>query len=120
MFKGLDHVNINTDRLEETCRFFVDVLGFTIGPRPDFGGFPGYWLEYGGRDIIHLQSFNPTPGTGTLDHFALAVEDHDAMRAHLKKLDIPFNEFELPDGSRKQILVKDPNGVTVELNWRAK
>lgn len=120
MFKGLDHININTAKLEDTRRFFVEVLGFNIGPRPDFG-IPGYWLQHKGRDIVHLMemSASAAPVTGPLDHFALAVEDHEAMRAHLDRLNIPYTEFGLPDGSRKQLMIKDPNGITVELNWRA-
>src|SRR5689334_18058758 len=50
---ALDHAAIKTDRLEETRRFFEEVLGLRVGPRPDFD-FPGYWLYAGDRDVVHL------------------------------------------------------------------
>jgi len=120
MISGLDHININTKRLEETRRFFVDILGFDVGPRPDFG-VPGYWLRRGGTDIVHLLEIGDgREGVlGALDHFAFRVSDHQAMKAHLERHDIPYMLFEMPDGSRKSLTIKDPNGVTIELNWRA-
>ena len=42
----LDHCSIRTALLEETRKFYVDVLGLTVGPRPDFP-FPGVWLYRG-------------------------------------------------------------------------
>jgi hypothetical protein len=56
---------------------------------------------------------------GAVDHFALSLEDYDGMQAHLGRLGIAYREFAMPDGSRKQMMIADPNGVTVELNWRA-
>ena len=118
MIKGLDHVNITTPRLEKTRRFFVDVLGFEVAPRPDFG-IPGYWLSHKGRELVHLVEMDLGFGTAALDHFAFALEDYEGMRARLERLEIPYTEFCQPDGSRKQMAIKDPNGVTVELSWRA-
>ena len=39
----LDHYNVSTRKLDETVRFYQDVLGFVNGPRPPFD-FPGAWL----------------------------------------------------------------------------
>lgn len=36
----LDHYNVSTRKLDETVRFYEDVLGFVNGPRPPFD-FPG-------------------------------------------------------------------------------
>jgi len=117
MIKAFDHINIATARLEETRRFYVEVLGFTLGPRPDFS-IPGYWLRHDGQDLIHLMGVEQgSDAGGPVDHFALSLDDYDAMRAHLGRLGIAYREFAAPDGSRKQMMIKDPNGVTVELNW---
>lgn len=119
MLKAFDHINIATDRLEETRRFYVEVLGFTIGPRPEVS-VPGYWLRHAGQDLIHLMEVENGRGAGgAVDHFALSLEDYEGMRAHLGRLGIAYREFAMPDGSRKQMMIADPNGVTVELNWRA-
>jgi catechol 2,3-dioxygenase-like lactoylglutathione lyase family enzyme len=66
----IDHVNIVTERLEETRAFFVDVLGLTVGPRPPFA-VEGYWLYVGAKPIVHMQrapafrSVRPRPARST-------------------------------------------------------
>ena len=39
----LHHINIQTDKLEQTRDFYERVLGLYVGARPDFGQM-GYWL----------------------------------------------------------------------------
>jgi catechol 2,3-dioxygenase-like lactoylglutathione lyase family enzyme len=51
----LDHVNIRTDRLDETVAFYRDLMGLEVGYRPNFP-YPGAWLYHDGRPIIHLKS----------------------------------------------------------------
>ncbi len=122
MLKGLDHVNINTPRLKETRSFYVEALGLEVIPRPDMPGVempPGCWLGQNGRDFVHLMTMNPKEGAGPVDHFALVIDDFEATRARLEQRNVPFREWSERDGSFKQIFVQDPNGVMVELNWRA-
>ena len=42
----LNHYSIRTTDMAATERFYVDVLGLTVGPRPPFP-FPGLWLYRG-------------------------------------------------------------------------
>ena len=42
----LNHYSIRTTDLEASRRFYADVLGLTVGPRPDFP-FPGLWMYRG-------------------------------------------------------------------------
>jgi catechol 2,3-dioxygenase-like lactoylglutathione lyase family enzyme len=116
MLKGLDHVNIATTKLEETRRFFVDVLGFTVGPRPEVD-IPGYWLAGGGRVLIHLMEVAEGRGQGSIDHFALEISDVQEMRGRLDRFNIPYRSH--IEESYAQFQFKDPNGVTVELYWNA-
>ena len=44
----LDHYFVRANDLERTRRFYCDVLGFEVMPRPDFP-FPGYWLGVAGK-----------------------------------------------------------------------
>ena len=55
MIRLIDHVNIATEKLQETRDFFVEVLGLEEGWRPEAFGFQGHWLYAGGRPIVHLQ-----------------------------------------------------------------
>ena len=43
----LDHYSIRTAQLAKTERFYTEVLGLEVGPRPNFP-FPGVWLHQGG------------------------------------------------------------------------
>ena len=124
MIAGLDHVNIATDRLEETRRFFVQVLGLTEGYRPKFN-FPGYWLYLGEHDAVHLVGVDEgdpdavqAPSHGPLDHFAFRVTDLNALRERLEAHAVPYRETTGSDG-RPRIFTQDPNGVTVELDYHA-
>ncbi len=118
--RDLDHINIRTDRLEETRAFFVDILGLTEGWRPSVSS-PGYWLYAGERACVHLSTLGESPKAprSALDHFAFRVDDIDATAANLTAHGVEYRTFELPGGSIRQIVCQDPNGVSVELNWRA-
>ena len=48
----MDHFTINTDRLEETKRFYAE-LGLLPGPRPNFA-VDGLWLYSEGKPILHV------------------------------------------------------------------
>ena len=38
--QGMNHFTVLSDDLEETKKFYCDLLGFEVGPRPNFQ-FPG-------------------------------------------------------------------------------
>ena len=54
----LDHYSIRTTKLEETRRFYAEVMGFEVGPRPEFK-FPGVWLYQGGVAVVHVVGIDP-------------------------------------------------------------
>ena len=79
---GLDHVNIRTTDLASTQAFFTQVLGLTVGWRPDFS-FGGAWLYAGGRDVVHLVEVSRAGAASkgsSLDHFAFTIDDYDDAR----------------------------------------
>lgn len=123
MIQALDHINITTtnDKLEETRRFFIEILGLTEGYRPPFG-IPGHWLYVGRRDVVHLIGLDKPVDTpkGALDHFAFQIADYDTMKARLDARGIRYSELAAPDGSRKQFFLRDPNGVSIELSYHAR
>jgi catechol 2,3-dioxygenase-like lactoylglutathione lyase family enzyme len=51
-------------------------------------------------------------------HVAFACRDYDAVRAKLGRhgLEMSFND--VPQIGLRQIFVNDPNGITLELNFR--
>ena len=57
-FQKLSHYSIRTIDLESSRKFYTEVMGFTVGPRPPFN-FPGLWLYNGSHDqydnaIVHI------------------------------------------------------------------
>jgi catechol 2,3-dioxygenase-like lactoylglutathione lyase family enzyme len=137
----LSHYSIRTLDLEATRRFYTEVLGFSVGPRPPFK-FPGLWLYNGSHDsydnaIVHIIGIDPNDpqglkdylgdrdtaslqgGTGTFDHIAFAATDVAGMVSHLKKKAVPFRERAVPNLNLHQVFLDDPSGVVIELNYPA-
>jgi catechol 2,3-dioxygenase-like lactoylglutathione lyase family enzyme len=116
----IDHVTINSADLDRTCAFYGDVLGFGV-QKMEGRGYTGAWLLLSGHPFVHVVARRPqqTPDTtGILDHFALEATDIPGTRAHLSKAGVPFRENALPEFELHQIVVRDPDGVKVELNFR--
>ena len=49
----INHYLIRANDLERSKRFYCEVLGFEVMPRPDFP-FPGYWLGVNGKIQVHM------------------------------------------------------------------
>lgn len=123
---GLDHVNIVTSDLEGTVQFYARVLGLTRMANPGLPeGWSGCWLcDPQGAPIIHLQGYNPSrhgperePGSGKIDHVALACTGFDPMIARCEELGLPVRVNDRRFGNLRQIFVTDPNGLSLELNF---
>ena len=116
---ALNHVNIITDDLEGTRRFYSEVIGLIDGDRPPFD-FPGAWLYISDEAVIHLVGVDDQPddGTGTIDHVAFEAKGIKKMISLLEGRDIPFSMRDVPGRDIRQIFLHDPNGVKIELNFR--
>ncbi|MGN6356141.1 MAG: VOC family protein [Novosphingobium sp.] len=125
--KGLDHVNIIAADLEETTRFYRDVLGLEYTPRPAEMTFAGGWLcDASGQAIIHLIVYDPAnhgPAerrampTGSIDHVALACEDFAGTVRRCEELGVAHRINDRKYGDLRQVFISDPNNVTLELNF---
>jgi catechol 2,3-dioxygenase-like lactoylglutathione lyase family enzyme len=117
---GLDHVNIRTTDLARTQAFFTEVLGLSVGWRPDFS-FGGAWLYIGDKDIVHLVEVSRACAVSrgsALDHFAFAIDDLEDAARRLDAAGMAYERAEAPNGGIRQLFVTEQNGVTFELNWR--
>ena len=117
----LDHYNVSTRNLRDTVRFYEEVLGLVNGPRPPFD-FPGAWLYSEGHPVLHLNDISPTdkpqrPDSGVIDHIAFGSRGFEAIKQHLTRKGVPFRANEVPNSTRRQIFVTDPNNVLIELNF---
>ena len=114
----LDHVTVCARNLEETVRFYTELIGLEAGDRPELP-FPGAWLYAGDRAVIHLIGDSPskTMETGAIDHIAFRAAGADAFIAKCESAEIPYRVQTLSDIHLRQVFVHDPNGVYVELNF---
>ncbi|MFT4562163.1 MAG: catechol 2,3-dioxygenase-like lactoylglutathione lyase family enzyme [Gammaproteobacteria bacterium] len=129
--QSLDHFLVYASDLEVTKQFYVDTLGLELGVRPPFG-FPGYWLYLEGRAVVHLAGDDGTGsyekylekpkiqvggGTGALDHIAFRCGKFEDFRTKLDSLDVGYTHKVVPEFELQQLFVKDPDGLTIELNF---
>lgn len=134
----INHYSIRTSDLETTRRFYVEVVGLTVGPRPPFP-FPGFWLYSGdhaspenavvhvigieGADVAYARA--PQSGgssglrgvTGPVDHIAFTASGLNEMRARLEAMNVPFRLRTVPLTGAHQIFLEDPAGIILELNY---
>jgi catechol 2,3-dioxygenase-like lactoylglutathione lyase family enzyme len=143
MIRNLDHYNIRTFDIDGTVRFYIDVLGLHVGPfmQPTA---TGAWLyDQTERPIVHLIGIDRddpeiaigrirerlsglgTPvdpetfhGSGAIDHVAFECEDYEGMKADFQARGMKYTENDVPSIKLRQLFVNDPNGVTLELNFR--
>jgi catechol 2,3-dioxygenase-like lactoylglutathione lyase family enzyme len=117
----LDHFNIAAPPdLIEACRdFYVDVLGFEEGFRPDFAR-RGYWLYADGVPSIHLveSERHRAVRDGYLDHIAFRVSDLAAMKARLEAHAVPYRRSTIAEFGMVQLFFSDPAGTGLEINFR--
>jgi catechol 2,3-dioxygenase-like lactoylglutathione lyase family enzyme len=141
MIRRLEHYNIRTTKFEETVKFYDDVLGMKCKRAPMAPeSFPPTWIyDDSGVAAVHLTPVDPkTPhesyskmaqyrggdpdaafqGSGAVDHVAFECEGFDEIIGRLNARNIPFAKTEFPQANLRQLFIKDPNGITLELNFR--
>tara|TARA_R110000850_G_scaffold44186_9_gene112681 strand:- start:3444 stop:3845 length:402 start_codon:yes stop_codon:yes gene_type:complete len=127
---ALDHVNIITDDLAGTTRFFVELFDLDVrdGPQPLPPEHVQWLYDDSGRAIFHINSkemqqayrreTSSGPTTGAIHHVALDCSDHQAFMQRLEAHDIDYRLNDIPSISLKQLFFSEPNGVLLELNFR--
>jgi catechol 2,3-dioxygenase-like lactoylglutathione lyase family enzyme len=139
MTLSLNHYSIRSFDLPACERFYCELLGLKVGPRPPFE-FPGLWLYAGELDnyanaVVHIIGFDAKDpdavmrylgkkddnamknGTGVLDHVAFFATGLADTLARLKDKGVKCRERTVPALGLYQVFVDDPNGVVVELNF---
>jgi predicted enzyme related to lactoylglutathione lyase len=138
----LEHWNLRTFDLDNTIAFYEEVVGLRSGAFPGAKG-QGAWLyDDTGIPVVHVIRLDParredaaagitarlgdlagtidldSDGSGVIDHVAFACDDFDQMMDRITAGGYPHKVADYPRLGLRQILVNDPNGVTLELNFR--
>ena len=128
---GFNHLNVRTPDFGRTVDFLRDALGMKVSPVPDHDSIEkAAWIyDDHGTPVLHLASadvtYSPTEvlpaepprGSGAIHHVALSCADFDAMRARLTALNLSFRENYIPKTGVRQIFVRDPTDILLELNF---
>jgi catechol 2,3-dioxygenase-like lactoylglutathione lyase family enzyme len=127
----LNHYFVRTNDLEASRRFYCDVLGFKVMPRPSFP-FPGYWLGIGGKALVHMgphgvpnselyylgtSAASATDNTGVIDHIAFLATEPRSFADRFAAAGVTARKRFLPEFRLFQMFVRDPDGLTIELNF---
>ena len=130
----IEHFLVQTEDMEKTKDWYVDVLGMQVGPHPDFK-FPVCWLYLGDEPVVHIaqggkgvsenrkkylgQQSEDTYGSGVVDHIAFRATGLKQTLSHLQTKQIDFKQRQVDDQGLYQLFLFDPNGIKIELNFAA-
>lgn len=120
----IEHVNLTVSDLEQSIRFYRELLGFEVRWRGTLSdGQPAAHVgDLTGDRQCYLALFQASqPGRASedygragLNHVGFVVDDLDAMRVRLAALGVePHLEGDYEPGRR--LYFHDPSGVEVEL-----
>ncbi len=139
--RRLEHYNIRTTKFAETVKFYDAALGMKAKTPPmAAAGSPPSWIyDDSGIPAVHLTRVDPDDphgsyakmaqyrgvdadaafeGSGAIDHVAFECEGIDEIKERLRSMKVEFVENNFPNFNLRQLFLKDPNGVTLELNFR--
>ncbi len=117
---GMNHFTIVTDALEETVRFYQELLGLQTGYRPPMS-FPGAWMYCNNQPVLHIMDKGRLPAekAGILDHMAFSATDLNRTLTMLKSRGLSYDLRRQQETGGWQLFFHDPNGARVELDFEA-
>lgn len=127
--KALDHVNIITDKLDETADFYAALLNLDRGnaPPPLTPANAQWMYNAEGKPVIHLNSIDcprtfdrkvePGALTGAIHHVALNCSGYDEAMKRIAAMGLEHQTNTVEAIGLRQIFTPDPNNVLLELNF---
>jgi catechol-2,3-dioxygenase len=121
--KSIHHINIRAcgTLVAELKEFYESVLGLTAGWRPPVKS-TGHWLYLEDRPVLHLvedELIHESKGSRgpIINHVAFSCTGLREFEEMLKARHIPFRRSEVPETSLVQLILADPAGNGVELQF---
>jgi len=126
---SFNHIAREVLSLDKSKRFYVDILGFEVGPRPPFDS-DGYWLYGYGLSLHLVQTTAPDHRRllkhdrikyfktclPRVDHIAFITSDLSIIRKTLIERKVYYKE-DKPGGTEiEQIFFFDPDGNVIEVS----
>ena len=120
---GIHHLALFTADMDETIRFWTNVLKAKLVRAAQDEGDPGtrhYYFDVGGSLVAFFHfpvQDRESLNFGWLHHLSLKVKSVEALKAwqnHIASFHVPVSDVKDRD-FRKCIVLHDPNGILVEL-----
>ena len=129
--RGIDHLVLRTERLDEMIAFYTGVLGMTIERRVDSIGLIQLRAGQCLLDLVPVDGVlgrkggaAPAEEGRNLDHFCLRIDPfhESAIHDQLRSMGVvagPTEQRYGAEGNGPSIYIRDPDGNTVELKGPA-
>lgn len=129
-YNGINHLALVTGDMDQTVRFWRDLLGFRLVVGMGSTGYKHYFFEVSDRDMIAFfewQNVEPVhekehgrPASGRIafDHVSIGVETENDLyeiKDRLDAADIWVSEV-IDHGFIHSIYSFDPNGIAIEFS----
>ena len=122
--RGVHHLALICSDVEQTIRFYQDMLGFPLVDVIENRDYPGsthFFLDIGHDNLLAFFDFpglglgEAVEAHGSVQHVAISVgQEH--LEAVRRRLDEAGVDYLGPDrGLTDSIYVKDPDGIQIEL-----
>lgn len=130
-YNGVNHIALATGKIDETIRFWRDLIGMRLIAGFGDAGNMQYYLEISECcSIVFFEwpEVEPVPekehgrvvaGPFAFDHIAFGLEDEDELwelKDRLNAADIWVSEV-IDQGFIHSIFTFDPNGIPIEFTW---
>ena len=126
---SFNHIAREVLNLEKSKAFYVDILGFEVGPRPPFDS-DGYWLFGYGLSLHLVLTTQPesrkllrrerikyfTSCLPRVDHTAFITSDISVIRKTLEERKVYYKEDKPKNTGIEQIFFFDPDGNVIEVS----
>ena len=110
----MKHVTINTAKMEESIRFYKEIVGLEMKVDMRNMGVPIVFLADGEDPCIELIE-NPAQAYGGSGiSIGFHTEDVEAKRMELEEKGFAPTPIIMPNPNTKFFFIKDPNGVTIQ------
>ena len=130
-YSGVNHLAMATGNMDETIRFWRDLLGMRLVAGLGRPGYRQYFLQVSDHDMITFFEWpgvvpveekehgRPVSGPFAFDHVAFGVENEDELWKLKDRLDaagIWVSEV-IDHGFIHSIYAFDPNGIPIEFSY---
>lgn len=129
-FNGVNHLAMATGDMDQTIRFWRDLLGMRLVAGLGQQGYRHYFFQISDTDLIAFFEWpgvepvtkkehgRPVSGPFIFDHVSFGVETEDdlwALKAKLEAAGFPVSDV-IDHGFIHSIYAHDPNGIPIEFS----